>query len=115
MDGDSIWRRHPSLLERVAALPEIKDVPTVDLDKETRHDRGFTLLRLLNEFRRPLLVGLVLVVLDALATLAGPVLIKTGIDNGVSAGSQERALRGVGDLPRGRPWRTWWTRSGRRS
>jgi ATP-binding cassette subfamily B protein len=90
--GGGGWRLNlaptPELLERVAALPEIKDVPVVDLDEETRHDHGFTLLRLLNEFRRPLLVGLVLVVLDALATLAGPILIKTGIDNGVSAGSR---------------------------
>jgi ATP-binding cassette subfamily B protein len=32
-------------------------------------------------------VGLVLVILDALAGLAGPVLVKTGIDNGVATGS----------------------------
>jgi ATP-binding cassette, subfamily B, bacterial len=86
------WRLNlaptPELVARVAALPPIRDVPTVDLDRESRADPGFTLPRVLNEFRRPLLVGLVLVVLDALATLAGPVLIKTGIDNGVSAGSK---------------------------
>ncbi len=34
-----------------------------------------------------MLIGLVLVVLDALASLAGPFLVKTGIDSGVSAGS----------------------------
>ena len=33
-------------------------------------------------------VGLVLVILDALAGLAGPVLVKNGIDNGVATGSQ---------------------------
>jgi ATP-binding cassette subfamily B protein len=90
--GGSGWRLNlaptPDLLDRVAALPPIKDVPTVDLDVESRPDPGFGLLRLLNEFRRPLLVGLVLVILDAVASLAGPVLIKTGIDSGVSAGSK---------------------------
>jgi ATP-binding cassette, subfamily B, bacterial len=90
--GGGGWRLNlaptPELLARVAALPPVKDVPTVDLDVESRPDPGFTLLRLLKEFRRPLLVGLVLVILDALATLAGPVLIKTGLDNGVSAGSR---------------------------
>ena len=45
------------------------------------------LLRLLREFRRPLLLGLVLVIIDGLATLAGPVLVKTGLDEGVSKGS----------------------------
>jgi ATP-binding cassette subfamily B protein len=71
----------------VAALPAIRDRAQVDLDKESRHDPAFTLRRLLNEFRRPLLLGLVLVILDAVASLAGPILVKTGIDNGVAHGS----------------------------
>ncbi len=77
----------PELLASVAALKPVRDTATVDLDAESRHDSGFTLPRLLREFRRPLALGLVLVVLDALAALAGPVLVKTGIDDGVSAGS----------------------------
>jgi len=40
------------------------------------------------EFRRPLLLGLLLVVLDSLAALVGPYLVKTGINSGVSAGSE---------------------------
>jgi ATP-binding cassette subfamily B protein len=91
--GGGGWRRNlaptPELLARVAVLPAVRDKVTVDLDRESRPDSRFTLMRLLREFRRPLLVGLVLVVLDALATLAGPVLVKTGIDSGVSAGSQK--------------------------
>jgi len=91
--GAGGWRRNlaptPELLARVAVLPAVRDKVTVDLDRESRPDSSFTLMRLLREFRRPLLVGLVLVVLDALATLAGPVLVKTGIDSGVSAGSQK--------------------------
>jgi ATP-binding cassette subfamily B protein len=78
----------PELLARVAALRPVRDFPDVDVAVESRHDHSFSLRRLLREFRRPLLVGLVLVVLDALAGLAGPVLVKTGIDNGVATGSK---------------------------
>jgi ATP-binding cassette, subfamily B, bacterial len=89
--GGGGWRLNlaptPELLARVAALPPIRDVASVDLEKESRHDGGFSLARLLGQFRRPLSVGLVLVIVDALAGLAGPVLVKTGIDNGVSKGS----------------------------
>ncbi|HWF21648.1 MAG TPA: ABC transporter ATP-binding protein, partial [Acidimicrobiales bacterium] len=85
------WRRNlaptPELLARVASLRPVRDFPTIDLPSESRHDRRFNLARLLKEFRKPLLIGLVLVVLDALASLAGPLLVKTGIDSGVSAGS----------------------------
>ena len=59
----------------------------MDLERESRRDRDFSLTRLLREFRRPLLFGLVLVVIDGLMTLAGPIMVRIGIDNGVSAGS----------------------------
>jgi ATP-binding cassette subfamily B protein len=78
----------PALLARVAALPPVRDVPPVDLDREARHERHFSLAALLREFRRPLLVGLLLVVVDALSGLAGPVLVKTGVDSGVATGAQ---------------------------
>jgi ATP-binding cassette subfamily B protein len=78
----------PQLMAAVAKLGPVKDEVTIDLDHEARHIRGFTLRKLLGEFRRPLLIGLVLVVLDALAGIAGPVLVKDGVDNGVAAGSQ---------------------------
>jgi ATP-binding cassette subfamily B protein len=89
--GGGSWRLNlaptPELVARVAALRPVRDFPTVDLDAESRRDPRFNLVRLLNEFRRPLLVGLLLVILDAIATLAGPILVKTGIDSGVAAGS----------------------------
>jgi ATP-binding cassette subfamily B protein len=89
--GGGSWRLNlaptPELLARVEALPPVRDFTTVDLAQESRNDRSFNLARLLRDFRRPLLLGLVLVVVDALASLAGPVLIKTGIDNGVAKGS----------------------------
>jgi len=77
----------PELLARVAALGPIRDIPSVDLATETKQDRSFSLRRLLREFRRPLAGGLILVVLDAVAALLGPYLVKTGIDNGVQVGS----------------------------
>jgi ATP-binding cassette, subfamily B, bacterial len=78
----------PQLLAQVAKLRPIRDRADVDLEREARHVRGFTLRKLLREFRLPLFTGLVLVILDALAGIAGPVLVKNGIDNGVAAGSQ---------------------------
>ncbi|HEY0260553.1 MAG TPA: ABC transporter ATP-binding protein, partial [Lacisediminihabitans sp.] len=83
----SFFSPTPELLAQVARLGPVRDVPDIDLDRETAHDRRFSLLRLLKEFRRPLLIGLVLVVLDAVAGLLGPVLVKTGIDGGVETGS----------------------------
>ena len=86
------WRANlaptPELLQRVAALPPLRDEAKVDLGEESKPDPHFTLLRLLGEFRWPLLFGLVLVVLDGLAAVAGPVLVKTGIDSGVSKGAE---------------------------
>ncbi|MEV0640157.1 ABC transporter ATP-binding protein [Streptomyces sp. NPDC050619] len=78
----------PELLGHVAALKPVRDIPAVDLETESRRDPSFGLGRLLSEFRRPLLLGLLLVVLDALASLAGPYLIKNGINSGVTAGSE---------------------------
>jgi ATP-binding cassette subfamily B protein len=85
------WRLNlaptPELLERVAALRPIRDFPTVDVATETRPQGQFSLGRLLREYRGPLGLGLALVALDALGSLAGPVLIKEGIDKGVATGS----------------------------
>ena len=74
----------PELLARVDALPPVRDVSHLDRADEARHRHEFGLLRLLRQFRRPLLVGLVLVVLDALTFIAGPALVKIGVDNGVT-------------------------------
>ncbi len=91
--GGSGWRLSlaptPDLLARVARLRPVRDMPKIDLEVESRRDRHFSLVRLLREFRRPLLLGLLLVVIDGVMNLAGPVLVKTGIDNGVSAGSTD--------------------------
>ncbi|HEY1775559.1 MAG TPA: ABC transporter ATP-binding protein, partial [Solirubrobacteraceae bacterium] len=90
--GGGSWRNSlaatPELLARVAALPPVRDVAHADVARESRHDRDFSLRRLLAEFRRPLALGLALVIIDALAGLAGPVLVEYGIDRGVARGSQ---------------------------
>jgi len=78
----------PDLIEAVAALPPPVDRPDVDVEGESRPDPGFTLRRFLGPYRWPLVGGLVLVVADTLATLAGPALVSAGIDRGVVAGSQ---------------------------
>jgi len=78
----------PELMAQVAALPPVRDMAEVDVELESQRDQDFSLRRLMLEFKRPLSVGFVLVVLDALAALAGPILVKYGVDNGVQAGSR---------------------------
>jgi len=78
----------PELLGRVAALKPVRDIPAVDLETESRRDPSFRLGRLLSEFRPLLLLGLLLVVFDALASLVGPYLVKNGINSGVTSGSE---------------------------
>ncbi|HLW46008.1 MAG TPA: ABC transporter ATP-binding protein [Acidimicrobiales bacterium] len=89
--GGGGWRMSlvptPELLARVSALHPVRDVAQVDLDREARQDRSFRLATLISEFRWPLLLGLLFVVVDAVANLAGPILVKTGIDAGVTARS----------------------------
>ncbi len=90
--GGGGWRAQlaptPELLARVAALRPVRDSPEPDIEAESRHERHFSLTLLLRRYRRPLSVGLVLVVLDALFSLAGPILVKEGINKGISTGSE---------------------------
>jgi ATP-binding cassette subfamily B protein len=89
--GGGGWRSAlaptPELLAKVAALHPIRDIAKVDVGVEARHDPSFSLWRFLQRFRAALGLGLLLVVLDALAGLAGPYLIAQGIDVGVLKGS----------------------------
>ena len=73
----------PELLARVDALPPAVDRPQVDVDAEV-HERGpFSLARFIRPYRWPLLLGAFLVVLDTMATLSGPALVRQGLDHGV--------------------------------
>ncbi|MCU1453476.1 MAG: putative transporter ATP-binding protein [Acidimicrobiales bacterium] len=76
----------PEMMAGVAALPPIRDVPDIAIGEAAGADPGFTFVRFMRRWRRQLAVGLGLVALDGLATLAGPALIRRGIDAGVTPG-----------------------------
>ncbi|HEX4787042.1 MAG TPA: ABC transporter ATP-binding protein [Actinospica sp.] len=73
----------PELLAKVAALPPADDRPQVDPVEVRKADYGFSLKRLLRPFLALLIVGLLLEGADALASLAVPALIRTGVDQGI--------------------------------
>jgi ATP-binding cassette, subfamily B, bacterial len=77
----------PELLAKVAALPPATDVPDVSRSWARAADPHFTLRRLLRPFAVALTAGLILDGLDALASIAMPLLVRNGIDNGVLAGA----------------------------
>ncbi|WP_330457964.1 ABC transporter ATP-binding protein/permease [Streptomyces sp. NBC_00820] len=74
----------PELLALVEALPPATDTPDVDEAHAVRPEKSYGLRRLLKGFGRPLLVSLLLVAVDAGAGLLLPVLIRHGIDQGVT-------------------------------
>ena len=77
-------RATPELLAQVDALPPATDTPDVDAGRGPgRRTRHFTLRRLLRPLAAALVIGLVLVGLDAVAGLALPALVRHGIDHGV--------------------------------
>ena len=73
----------PELLAAIEKLPPIVDEPHVDVKAEASAIEDFTLGRFLLPYRRPLFIGLVLVAVNALAALAGPALIRIGVDHGI--------------------------------
>ncbi|MFE7029515.1 ABC transporter ATP-binding protein [Streptomyces sp. NPDC057621] len=81
----------PGLLAQVDALPPATDTPGVDEARAVTPEQSYGLRRLLRGFGLPLLVSLGLVAVDAGMGLLLPVLIRHGIDEGVS----EMALGGV--------------------
>jgi len=87
--GGGTWRLNlaptPELLARVEALPPVRDHFVADLAHETQADPDFSMWRLVKEFRWAFGLGLALVVLDALTSLAGPYLVRIGVDHGVEA------------------------------
>ncbi|MFC8242471.1 ABC transporter ATP-binding protein [Streptomyces chartreusis] len=75
----------PELLAQVEALPPATDVPDVDEARAVRPEESYGLKRLLRGFGPPLLISLGLVAMDAGMGLLLPVLIRHGIDDGVTA------------------------------
>ncbi|HEX5406955.1 MAG TPA: ABC transporter ATP-binding protein [Pseudonocardiaceae bacterium] len=75
----------PELLAQVAALKPATDRPSLPSVDLTAADPRFKLATLLRPVRWALLFALGLVAIDALASVALPVLIRKGLDGGVSA------------------------------
>ncbi|MBD9703725.1 ABC transporter ATP-binding protein [Streptomyces sp. ID01-12c] len=74
----------PELLAQVEALPPATDTPGVDEARAVAPEESYGLKRLLRGFGLPLLFSLALVAVDAGMGLLLPVLIRHGIDEGVS-------------------------------
>ncbi len=74
----------PELLATLAALPPADDDADIDTVEEAAADPRFRLRRYLRRYRRPLGIGFGLVAFDTLLTLAGPLLVRRGIDQGVA-------------------------------
>ncbi|SEP56889.1 ABC transporter ATP-binding protein [Streptomyces radiopugnans] len=81
----------PEMLDKVAALPPATDAPGIDEERAAAAESAYRLRHLLRGFRGPLLLSLLLVVIDAVAGLMLPVLVRHGIDEGV----QQAALGAV--------------------
>ncbi|MEZ5203688.1 MAG: ABC transporter ATP-binding protein [Acidimicrobiales bacterium] len=73
----------PELLELVAALPAADDEPDDTVADAAAPAPGFRFTAFLRRWRWQLVAGLALVVVDGLASLAGPMLVRHGIDAGV--------------------------------
>jgi ATP-binding cassette, subfamily B, bacterial len=70
----------PELLAALAQLPAVTDRPGVDVVHEsTRHER-FRLWQMVRPQRWPIVFGLALLLVDALAVLAGPLLVQKGLE-----------------------------------
>jgi ATP-binding cassette subfamily B protein len=84
----------PELLARLEQLPPADDEHGVDLAAEASDDGSgrFRLPEFLRPFRVPLGIGLGLVMFDALLTLAGPLLVRSGVDEGIENASFQFVL-----------------------
>ncbi|MFE3279624.1 ABC transporter ATP-binding protein [Nocardia sp. NPDC059239] len=76
----------------IGRLPAATGEPAVPEHFSHTPDPAFDLARLLRPFALPLLAGLGLVALDALAQILIPFLVRYGIDHGVLAGAREVLL-----------------------
>ncbi|MFJ5303792.1 ABC transporter ATP-binding protein [Streptomyces sp. NPDC088350] len=74
----------PELLAQVDALPPATDTPDIDEARAVRAEDSYGLRRLLRGFGTPLLISLGLVAVDAGMSLLLPIMIRHGIDQGVT-------------------------------
>lgn len=98
------------LQRQIDALPPVVDDSQIDVAEASRDDRRFSLRAFLHPWRRQLLFGLLLVALDAGATLAAPILIRYGVDRGVVRHSMAAllAVSGVFALVTAFDWWDMW-------
>lgn len=75
----------PELLDRIRALPPAAEQPSLNGEDPTAPDPGFRLRRLLRPVRAALTVVALLVIADAVLTMALPTLVRQGVDRGVLA------------------------------
>jgi len=82
----------PELLERIARLPPLRDEPNVDVAAQERQTGPAIGLRdLIKPFSTSLVVGFVLLCIDAVTGLVAPLLIGRAVDGAILAG-KVRAL-----------------------
>jgi len=74
----------PELLAKVAALPPAVDDPQVDEAAAQAADPQFSLRRLMAPVRWAFAFGIALIGLDAVLQLVLPLLIRTGVDRGIT-------------------------------
>jgi ATP-binding cassette subfamily B protein len=76
------------LASAIATLRPVIDEPQIDPDGEAEHSEGFRLPTFLRPHWRPLAIGLLLVFIDAIASLVGPLLVRNGVDAALVSHSQ---------------------------
>ncbi|WP_405406095.1 ABC transporter ATP-binding protein [Streptomyces sp. NBC_01104] len=74
----------PELIAALARIPLPAADPEVPTGQAVAAEADFGLAALLRPFRLPLLLGLLLVALDAAAQITVPVLVRQGVDQGVA-------------------------------
>jgi ATP-binding cassette subfamily B protein len=79
----------PELLAAVDALPPAREAPRLGGEDATAPDPGFRLARLLRPVRGLLALGVLLVSLDALGTLAFPSVARLAVDGGIGRGERD--------------------------
>jgi len=75
----------PRLMAAVAKLPPATDAPKLGDEDPTAPDPGFRLGRLLRPVRGLLTLGITLVALDALSSLAFPNIARLAVDDGITS------------------------------
>ncbi len=77
----------PAVAAQIAALPAYRDETGVDLGREASTAGSLRLSSFLRPYAGGLIVGMVLVVLEAVIVLTNPMLVREAVDHGMEAGS----------------------------